>query len=209
MTSTDPAASGAWILTGGGWAAPGGSETLVAQIDLAVATAHQPVLPREGWLVLFVGPVGAGADSEPRPAHGVVLDFPTATGPALEPMALNAELVIPRLWHEAVQALGFDEVEAEAYARVRARLRELQGVEDDDNGGLAIAYHRLFGYPNETTGSMPSDCARAAGEDSPHPEHWRLLSQNSLDSQRRLYIWIRDSDLRLGRFERLCAFVRR
>ena len=138
----------------------------------------------------------------------------------LEPMALQAELVMPRRWHEAVQSLGFDDTEADAYDRVRARLQEYQGVESDRDGGEAIAYHRLLGYPNETTGTMPAECvySAAAGSTSSETgtavaehseyEQWRLLVQISVGAQRRLYVWIRDSDLQSGRFTQLCAFVR-
>jgi hypothetical protein len=208
MTSTDPRRATAWILTRDGWVAPGGREVLAAQIDLTAAAWNQGALPREGWLVLFVGSVEAADDAGPRPAHGVGLDRPADPGAHLEPMQLGAELVIPRLWHEAVQALEFDEGEADAYARVRARLGQLQGVEDDSDGGLGIAFHRVLGYPNETTGSMPSDCVRTPPGGSRERERWDLLAQISVDAVRRLYIWIRTSDLEIGRFEQLCAFVR-
>ena len=208
MTPTDPSCAGAWVLTSEEWTAPGGSEVLAAQIDLSAAAAHQSVLPRDGWLALFVGPVPGAVDSEARPAHGVVLDFPAEPAAALEPMALNAELVTPRRWHEAVEALEFDDIEADAYVRVRARVRDLQGVEYDEDGGVEVAYHRLLGYPNETVGTMPWECVRAVPEDAPQPGQWRLLAQISVGAWRRLYVWIHEADLELGRFDNLCAFVR-
>jgi hypothetical protein len=208
MTSTDPAGADAWILTRDAWAAPGGTEALVAQIDLAAAAVHDSKLPTLGWLVLFVEPLDASDESAARMARGVVLDSPAEISPGLEPVGLGAELVMPRLWNAAIQRLELDEAEAEAYVRVRARVHELQGVEDDDDGGLGIAYHRVFGYPNETTGSMPSDCVSGSEQDSHRSESWRLLVQISLSARRRLYIWIGDADLRLGSFEELCAFVR-
>jgi hypothetical protein len=74
-------------------------------------------------------------------------------------------------------------------------VHESQGVEDDGDGGLEIAYQRLLGYPNETTGSMPSECARALDEWAVRPNQWRLLAQLSGRTGGRLYIWIRDPDL--------------
>jgi Domain of unknown function (DUF1963) len=208
MIPIDPPRADAWILTSDEWTTPGGHEVLAAQIDLAAAAAHQLALPSKGWLILFVGGVEGADDSDPRPAHGVVLDFAAEVAGVLEPMALGAELVIPRLWHEAAAALEFDEGEAAAYINLRARLHELQGVEDDDDGGPEVAYHRVLGYPNETTGIMPSECVRPVSGDSPESGQWLLLAQISVGAWRRLYIWIRDTDLELESFEQLCAFVR-
>jgi Domain of unknown function (DUF1963) len=207
MTSADPVRAGASILTSDRWTTAGGTDTLVAQIDLAAAAVHESGVPAQGWMVVFVGPAGAEDTAAARTARGVVLDSPAEIGVGLEPMELGAELVLPRLWHESVQRLEFDDHEAEAYLRTRARVHELQGVEDDGDGGLSIAYHRMLGYPNETTGSMPSDCV-AASDDQLQPGQWRLLLQISVAARRRLYVWIRDADLRLGRFQQLCAFVR-
>ena len=208
MTSIEPARAGAWLLTSDAWAIRGDPETVVAQLDLAAAAAHESGLPGQGWLILFVGSVEpSGESTAARAARGVVLDFPAEVGDGLEPMGMGAELVMPRLWHEAVQRLELEDNEADAYVRVRARMHELQGVEDDADGGPGIAYHRVLGYPNETTGTMPTDCARAASEQEYQPGQWRLLLQISLAHRRRLYVWIRDGDLQQGTFEQLCAFV--
>ena len=96
----------------------------------------------------------AGARRRPR-------DLPprSPTGPSRS--RCSPELVLPRRWHEAVDALDLDDAESDAYVRLRTRLQNLQGVESDDDGGLGIAYHRLLGYPNETTGNMPGQCVRA------------------------------------------------
>jgi hypothetical protein len=208
MMATDPDRAHAWILTSDRWAAPGGVETLVAQIDLAAAAQREPAVPSQGSLVLFVDPVAPGHNTALRTAHGIILDSPAMIEPSLAPMAFGAELVLPRLWHETVQRLEFDDTQAGAYLRVRARVRELQGVEDDDDGGLGIGYHRLLGYPNETTGTMPSECVRGTSEGSSESADWRLLLQISTTARRRLFVWIRDADWRLGRFEHLYAFVR-
>ena len=125
---------------------------------------------------------------------------------------------MPRRWHEAVEALDLDEEEGDAYERLRARLQDLQGVESDNDGGLAIAYHRLLGYPNETTGNMPAQCVTALQDrsgaddlaaDPALPSHdWRLLIQTSVGERQRAYMWIHRADLEARRFDRLCAFVR-
>ena len=57
MTSIDSRSSGAWIRTDDDWLAPGGSEVVVAQIDLTTAAVQQSVLRAAGWLVLSVDPV--------------------------------------------------------------------------------------------------------------------------------------------------------
>jgi hypothetical protein len=170
---------------------------------------------------VFVGASDDSSETEARRAQGFVLDMPAAISQGAEPVAVGPELVLPRRWHEAVQAVEFDHDEAEAYDRLRARLQGLQGVERDDDGGPGIAYHRLLGYPNETTGSMPGECIDAlrrwsvgdAAEPGPLSGalpslEWQLLAQISVGERRRAYVWIRPSDLEAGVFDRLCAFVR-
>jgi hypothetical protein len=128
---------------------------------------------------------------------------------------------MPRRWHEAVQELDLDDDEGDAYERLRMRLQNLQGVESDADGGTTIAYHRLLGYPNETTGSMPADCAGAAqewsaaegpgsGDAEPATASgpWRLLAQISVGERRRAYVWIRQADLEAREFGHMCAFLR-
>jgi uncharacterized protein DUF1963 len=220
MTPVEPPHSDAWILTSDDWIASG-DEVLLAQIKLDATSIHDCELPVTGWLALFVEAADAEVGSEVRHAHGVLLDLPAAIPHGAEPVAFSPELVLPRRWHESVQALDFDDTEAEAYDRLRARLQLLQGVESDDDGGSGIAYHRLLGYPNETTGSMPSDCVRALRDRSAAdgresdladpllPSHqWRLLTQISVGQRRRTYVWIRSADLTAGEFGKLCAFVR-
>lgn len=220
MTPVEPADADAWILTSEAWIA-GGDEVLLALINLDATTVDACGLAPTGWLALFVEGGNAAVGSAVRRAHGVVLDRPAAIADTTQSVALGAELVLPRSWHEAVQALGLDDTEAEAYDRLRTRAQLFQGIESDDDGGSGIAYHRLLGYPNETTGAMPSDCVRAFGDwsaadglgtdvvDAVLPSYeWRLLAQISVGDRRRVYLWIRRSDLDIGEFGRLCAFVR-
>lgn len=220
MTRVQPAEADAWIVTSEDWIAAG-DEALLAVINLEATTIRDHGLPGAGWLALFVKADDGAAGLDPRRARGVVLDLPPAIPDAAEPVVLRPELVLPRRWHEVVQAIGFDDTEANAYDRVRTRAQLLQGVESDDDGGADIAYHRLLGYPNETTGSMPSDCVRALGDwlaprgdalDAADPmlasHEWRLLMQISSGERVRTYLWIRFADLNAGRFDTLCAFVR-
>lgn len=219
LTIVEPAAADAWIVTSDEWITAVDA-ALVALINLEAATIHRCGLPTKGWLALFVDADDSAAGLDVRHAHGVVLDFPAAISDVATPVALGPELVLPRRWHEAVQALGLDDTEADAYDRLRTRAQLLQGVESEDNGGPDIAYHRLLGYPNETTGSMPADCIRALHnwsaadepgtvEDPASTSHeWRLLAQVSVGERRRTYLWIRQADLDAGKFDKLGAFVR-
>jgi hypothetical protein len=220
MTPVEPAHADAWILTSDDWIAAG-DEMLLALINLNATTIGDCALPATGWLALFVKAGDRPVGPEVRHARGVVLGLPATVSDAAEPVALSPELVVPRRWHEAVQALEFNEAEAEAYDRLRTRVQLFQGIESDDDGGPDIAYHRLLGYPNETTGSMPLDCVRALrdwsaadglGSDVVDPVlpsyECRLLAQVSVGDRRRAYLWIRRTDLDAGDFRKLCAFVR-
>jgi Domain of unknown function (DUF1963) len=204
MTSVVPRCAEGWIHPTDEWVDVAGSEVLLAQIDLAATRGFDAELPTEGWLVLFAGTDDEPSGGEGFHAHGVLLEHPAAVLPAAEPVALGAELALPRVWNHAVQSLDLDEAESDAYTRVRARLQGAQGVERDDDGGPLIAYHRLLGYPDDTTGSMPAECA---GEESDAAD-WRLLAQVSVGAFRRAYLWIRDADLVAGNFADLRAFVR-
>ena len=220
MTLVEPAEADAWILTSDDWITAG-HQVLVALINLEATSIHDCGLPGAGWLALFVEADDRATGFDVRHGHGVVLDLPAAISDAAEPVALGPELVLPRRWHEATQAIGLDDTEADAYDRLRTRAQALQGIESDDDGGPGIAYHRLFGYPNETTGTMPAACVRAvrrwSASDRPGSDledqrstsrEWLLLMQISVGERRRTYLWIRRTDLNAGKFDELCAFVR-
>lgn len=218
MTAIEPPHADGWILTSDDEGPPG-DEVLRALINLAPASGQDCELPESGWLALFVESAESSDGSEARRAHGVVLDMPATIPDAADAVALSSELVLPRRWHEAVQALDLEDAEGDAYERLRTQLQALQDVESDDDGGLIIAYHRLLGYPNETTGNMPGECVRALHAwsdgvdtdrtDPPLPSYeCRLLVQISVGERRRLYVWIHQADLAARDFGRLCAFVR-
>jgi hypothetical protein len=204
MTSVVPRCADAWIDTSDAWLGTPGSELLLAQINLAAAGAPGSGLPTEGWLVLFATSDAEDADGYTVHSHGVLLDHPAAVTAGAQPVALGPETVLPRPWHEAVQAIDFDGTELAAFGRLRAQLQDLQGVERDDDGGVNTAYHRILGYADETTGSMPSECEVGGSEAG----EWRLLTQISIGRSRRAYVWILQDDLAAGMFSNLRAFVR-
>jgi hypothetical protein len=145
---------------------------------------------------------------------------------------LSAELQLPRVWSDSVQALELDEAEHDGWQRLRQQVAERQGVEvHDATHGFQVT-HRLLGYPDERRGDMPLACellARGhvlgddpplahpyASEAEPHTASWRLLLQLSVDDElgwswgglrERLYVWIDKRDLAAGDFARVYAFV--
>ncbi len=204
MTGVPPTGADGWVHATDDWVDVSGSEIVLAQINLAATGDYNVGLPTDGWLVVFAGTDVEPSGGEGFHAHAVVQEHPAERPPGTEPVALGAELALPRVWNDAVQAVGLDVAATEAYARTRAKLPDLQGVERDDDGGSLIAYHRLLGYPDDTTGTMPSECARRWSD----PSDWRLLTQVSLGDFRRAYLWIHEADLVAGRFDDLRLFVR-
>ena len=203
MTSVVPRCAEAWIDTSDSWLDEPGAEVLLAQINLAAAAAPGSGLPADGWLVLFATRDPEGSGVEAVRAHGVLLEHPAAVSAGAEPLALGPETVLPRPWNDAVQAIDFDGTELAAYGRLRARLHELQGVEHDDDGGITVAYHRLLGYPDETTGGLPSGW----DVDPSGAQEWRLLVQISIGRTRRVCLWTSAADLATGTFSNLRASV--
>jgi hypothetical protein len=84
-----------------------------ALVNLAATSDHGCELPGKGWLDLFVELGDGTLEDGAKDAHGV-LDVPAAFPDAAEPAALHAELVIPRRWHEAMDALHLDDPELDA-----------------------------------------------------------------------------------------------
>jgi hypothetical protein len=206
--------------------------TLVAQVDLDDPALRDVdlALPRDGRLVFLYAALQApSGELASHAGAGRVLHVPAPFGPA--PTArLSVELTLPRVWSARVQRLKLDPIEHDGYLKLRRRLATLQDVELDDGFGEPIAYHRLLGYPNETTGLMPTTCELASGGTDATSldaadEHvgsraarWRLLLQLSLDpsspwtlggSGGRLYFWIAEEALRAGDFSRVWAIAQR
>src|SRR5262249_28416582 len=112
-----------------------------ARLDLAevaaVLGADAPI-PRDGMLSCV-----ATGDGEYR----VVIDDVAPAAQRWRPVDLSAELQLPRVWSEAVQALGLDTIEHDAWQELREQLAERQGVELHDAGWEVQAIHRVLGYP--------------------------------------------------------------
>lgn len=163
-------------------------------------------------------------------ASTVSLD--TAAPPSSRSIELSSELQLPRVWSDCVQALELDQTEHDGWQRLRRQLAERQGVEVHDSTHVFQVTHRLLGYPDERRGDMPLACellARGyvlgedpplthpcAGEAAPYARRWRLLLQLSMDEElgwswggrrERFYVWIDESDLANGDFERVRAFA--
>jgi hypothetical protein len=220
-----------WLLDDDEWPVWDGERlTLVAQLDLtdpALRDVELP-LPSTGRLLFLWATAQAPSGQLARHAGaGRVLHIP-ARG-ALAPAArVSVELMLPRVWAAAVQALRLDPAEHDGYLALRRRLATLQDVELDDSFGLPIAYHRVLGYPNETGGLMPLTCElTSSGRDATdldaadddvgvRARRWRLLLQLTADEgaswslggeSGRLYLWIAEEDLRAGDFSRVRAIA--
>jgi hypothetical protein len=94
----------------------------------------------------------ASLHASPRAARCTVGDAPvTAT----------AELILPRAWAEPVEALGLNTEEQDGWMRLRAALAKWQGIDPLDGTGQTHRLHRLFGYPDERSGTLPLTCELA------------------------------------------------
>jgi uncharacterized protein YwqG len=150
-------------------------------------------------------------------------------GHALPEMAVapSVELTLP----DESELLELDGWAFDEWAGLRERLAAAQGVELEERATDYHALHRLLGYPDTYAGGMELDAQLVAhgidlddepytnprtDELSPGAADWRLLLQLSADDElgveldylERLFVWIRDEDLRIGRFDRVRAFVR-
>jgi Domain of unknown function (DUF1963) len=146
---------------------------------------------------------------------------------------LSAELVLPRVWSESVQALGLDEADQDAWTGLRERLAALQHTDLPGEVDDGRVIHRLLGYPDERTGTMPDACElmdrgidprdRSPSERPPASGsalgcgRWRLLLQLSSDDlpgwdwgsrEQRLYAWIDRVALASGDLSRLHTIIR-
>lgn len=169
------------------------STVMLAQLDLSAPELADLAPGSDGWLVLFAERVSA----DDLAVQATILDEP-AVLPTMQPVEMAAHLALPRVWNEVVEQLELDDDEHSAYVRARDRLAALQGIDPEPGGGAGKAYHRLFGYPDETTGAMPGACVAAAG-----PGDWHLLAQLTTLTGRRVYAWAADRQL-----QRLVGFIR-
>jgi uncharacterized protein YwqG len=149
------------------------------------------------------------------------------------PLTLSRELMLPRSWSLHVEALDLDSAESAAWDELRERLAQAQGVELEELKPSWYALHRMLGYPEELGGEIELDCELVDqgfnvtdGQhdlDVKHEElnaqasEWRLLLQLSDDEELgtswsegfgRLYIWMRERDLRLQKYPAAWAILR-
>ncbi len=145
----------------------------------------------------------------------------------------SAELVLPRVWSASVQALGLDEAGQDGWKGLRERLAALQHTDlpgEIDDGRVI---HRVLGYPDERTGTMPDACElmdrgidprdRSPSEHPPASNssldsgRWRMLLQLSSDElpgwdwgsrDERLYAWIDRAALACGDLSCVHTIVR-
>jgi len=195
---------------------------LLVFFDLDMRPAGLRPEDRGGCRVVLVDDVSALAPAADRVATLAEL-----------PVRPSVELTLPSESAGLPRALELDPNDLDAWQRLREALAELQGVEVEDRSFDWHALHRLGGWPDASEEGMEADCELVtngidlnAGQryfDPRVPEleagadRWRLLLQVSSDDDLgstfgypvgRLYVWIRDDDLRAGRFDDVWAFVR-
>jgi len=149
------------------------------------------------------------------------------------PLELSCELMIPPSWSAAVEALDLDLDERASWDELREKVAAAQGVELEDLVPRWQSLHRLLGYPEELGSGVELDCQLAScgiSVDDPETyldprrdeleagaEAWRLLLQVSDDEELgtswgqgfgRVWILIREEDLRERAFERAWAILR-
>ena len=199
----------------------------LAQVDLEAVAAVDPetILPRRGVLSFFsdvrVGPcVVRLVDGELEPVERRRQARPEY------PLELSRELMLPGGWSFRAEELDLTPDERDAWDELRDRLARAQGVELEETSLRPSVLHRLLGYHEEVGREVEVDCALGAagldaGDDDVYHEHraaleadarrWRLLLQVSAegpDGFERLYVCIRDDDLRSGRFDGAWAVSR-
>jgi Domain of unknown function (DUF1963) len=222
----------------------------LGQVDLSLLAGRDGLeaLPDEGLMIFFFDHAGTASGLHPddRGAARVLLVDPPAPeeivtgdfdGVPGSPIDLSVELVLPRVKSAAVRALGLDPDEQRAWRKLRLALAVAQGVgpEGRNREDNPPAVHRLLGYPDETTGSMPLACelvARghavgdvdpgdhpAAPEAEPTAAGWQLLLQLSVDDDvdddwswadyhDRIYLWTPPDALTSGTLDPVTAFPR-
>jgi hypothetical protein len=146
----------------------------------------------------------------------------------------SREVVLPRAWSAVMEPFDLDSAEQQSWQELRHRLADWQGVIVGDETEPGTILHRLGGFPDERNGDMPLLCelldrgidvagepprthsSAAAVDADGRWRRWRLLLQLSADDRlgwswggesRRAYVWIDESDLRAGRFDRVRPLV--
>jgi len=143
---------------------------------------------------------------------------------------LSRELKLPSAYCFAAEPLGLEPTEMDAWEDLRSRLARAQGVELEDDGYGRMALNRVLGYQDEVGRELELDCQLASSgidagdvlayfdvrdEHEAEARRWRLLLQLTADStvrlgdgMERLFVCIRDDDLRAQRFDTAWALLR-
>jgi hypothetical protein len=195
LTGSQPGAkvAEAWLVSSlrpGDSGAPRSAESIALHLDRSASAVAGTELEGSGWLTVeLTGQDGDGPYEDEQAAgrsRGLRVDIRSALEPPLSgsPLRLGAHLQLPRVWSAPVQELGLDADEHAAYVRVRDRLAGVQGLEVDQGAGAGLALHRILGYADDTSGTMPGECAELAG-----PGRWALLAQLSVGRSSRIFVW--------------------
>lgn len=89
----------------------------------------------------------------------------------------SVERVLPRAWTAAVEELELEPEEQSAWNELRASLARWQGVAPIDGTDQTHRLHRLLGYPDERTGTIPLACERFRPGAAADERRWALLLQ--------------------------------
>jgi Domain of unknown function (DUF1963) len=146
------------------------------------------------------------------------------------PVRPTRELQLPNAWSFHAEPLALSPEEIEPWEEVRTKLAELQGVDPEEEAFGRIALHRLLGYQDEIGRELEIDCQLASAgidaddeliyfesrvEHETEARNWRLLLQVTADATlrlgdgvERLFVCMREDDLRERRLDRAWALVR-
>jgi hypothetical protein len=197
-----------------------------SEVEAAAPPGLSLPLPLDGGLDLLLREPDAAA----LPAAPAVVvergDRTDMPGPCI---TFSSELVLPRVWADAVQRFEFDADARSGWDDLRRRLATAQGIDPWDGPGAPQPVPRLFGYAEERNGDMPLACellARGADVDTSCPQahplaaecepaamRWRLLLHLGTGwrrpgSRERLFVWIDEADLAAGDLSRIQAIQR-
>lgn len=164
---------------------------------------------------------------------GASVERDTTRLPALRPLPVQPsfELMVPPAWSFQAEPLELSPDETEPWDELRVRVAEAQGVELEDKSPDWFSLHRLLGYHDELGREPEVECELASSgivaddydeyfahrdERSASAREWRLLLQLSTDEDLqtpwdafgRLYVFVRDADLRARRFDGAWAILR-